>query len=179
MKNIKMIVGLGNSMKKFAKTRHNAGHWYVNNLAKFFNISLKKKKEGEIGTILINKLKIKLFKPNSFMNLSGRPIFYIASFFKITLNNILVVHDDLDLIPGIVKLKKGYGHNGHNGLKSIINIFNQKNNKNNYYFFRIRIGIGRPASSETVSNFVLSIPSCQEKLLIYNSIKKNIQLTYT
>ncbi|CAL4042651.1 Peptidyl-tRNA hydrolase [Buchnera aphidicola (Anoecia corni)] len=178
MKNIKMIVGLGNSTKKFEKTRHNAGHWYINNLAKFFNISLKKKKEGEIGTILINNLKIKLFKPNSFMNLSGIPIFYIASFYKIKLNNILVVHDELDLIPGIVQFKKGYGHNGHNGLKSIINNFNQKNTAQ-HYFFRIRIGIGRPASSTTISNFVLSIPSSQEKLLINNSIKNNIKSTYT
>nr|WP_187305770.1 aminoacyl-tRNA hydrolase [Buchnera aphidicola] len=173
-----MIVGLGNSTKKFEKTRHNAGHWYINKLAQFFNISLKKKKEGEIGTIIINKLKIKLFKPNSFMNLSGKLIFYIASFYKIKLNNILVVHDDLDLIPGIIKLKKGYGHNGHNGIKSIINNFNQENNTE-YWFFRIRIGIGRPTNSITVSDFVLSIPSYEERLLINNSIKKNIKLTYT
>lgn len=112
------------------------------------------------------------------MNLSGKPIFYIASFYKIKLNNILVVHDDLDLIPGIIKLKKGYGHNGHNGLKSIINYFDQEN-KTEHYFFRIRIGIGRPNNSATISNFVLSIPPCQEKTLINDSIKKNIKLIYT
>lgn len=106
------------------------------------------------------------------MNINGQSVFKMASFYNINLNEILIVHDDLELEPGSVKLKYSYGHNGHNGLRNITNIFNQ-----NINFYRFRIGIGRPMEKDQISSFVLSVPSDKEKILIQKSIQESINKT--
>ncbi|WP_367682795.1 aminoacyl-tRNA hydrolase [Buchnera aphidicola] len=170
-----MIVGLSNPKNKYHKTRHNVGSWYIYSLAKYFSAYLKEEKKffGFITFININSNKIRLFVPNIFMNINGEVIYKVASFYRIYLNEILVVHDDLDLEVGKSKLKYSYGHGGHNGLKSIINNFNKKIN-----FYRFRIGIGRPKNKNEISSFVLSSPISEEKNLIKISIQHAIKKTH-
>jgi len=112
------------------------------------------------------------------MNNSGKTILSLSSFFKMQLNNILVIHDELDLPNGIIETKYGKGHNGHNGLRSIIENFKKKNKKR-IRFFRIRIGIGRPKKYQSISNFVLSIPKEKELLVIEHSISNYIKILST
>lgn len=172
---IKMIVGLSNPKKKYHNTRHNIGSWYIYSLAKYFNVLLKEEKKffGFVASIKTYSNDIHLFIPNIFMNINGGAIYKIASFYNIDLNEILVAHDDLDLVSGTSKLKYSYGHSGHNGLRSIITHFSKK--KINFY--RLRIGIGRPNNKKEISSFVLSRPFNEEIYLINISIQNAIQNT--
>ncbi|QJC38034.1 aminoacyl-tRNA hydrolase [Enterobacteriaceae endosymbiont of Donacia marginata] len=172
MNNIKMIVGLGNNLNnKFIKTRHNMGSNYIINLSNKFNIQFKKiKKLNEnIGYLNILNKKIILLIPNSLMNNSGKSIFIVSSFYKILLKNILVIHDELDYLPGIIKFKYGGGSGGHNGINNIIKIFNDK------LFYRLRIGIGHPGCKDQVNNFVLTPPTLTEQKNINLTIKNSIK----
>lgn len=171
MNKIKMIAGLGNPFKKYNNTRHNVGIWYLTLLSKFFNTNFIDSKyfSGYISKIFFIQKKIILFIPNIFMNLNGLSIFKISNFYKIRLNEILIVHDELDLPPGILKVKYGYGSNGHKGLKNVIEIFKKK-----IYYTRLSIGIGRPEKSQDISNFVLSKPTSYEKKKILQAINQSI-----
>ncbi|ABJ90599.1 aminoacyl-tRNA hydrolase [Buchnera aphidicola] len=174
MNKIKMIVGLGNSVYKYNQTRHNVGFWYINMLSSFYKTSLKFKKKfsGYVSSFFLNNNKIFLLKPDLFMNLNGYSVFALSSFYKIKLSEILVVRDELDLSPGILKVKYGIGHNGHNGVKSIINTFEKKKP-----FIQLCIGIGRPEFKKNVSNFVLECPSKIDTINIKKAILKFIFLT--
>ena len=166
-----MMVGLANPINTYDKTRHNIGSRCIQMFAKHYHQSLKEEKKffGYTGLICINNKKIRLFIPNTFMNISGKSIFSISSYYGISLNEILVVHDELDLLPGVVKFKHSLGHNGHNGLRNIINVFNK-----NKSFPRIAIGIGRPMKKIEVAYFVLSSPTREEDILINQAIYKII-----
>ncbi|WP_187312798.1 aminoacyl-tRNA hydrolase [Buchnera aphidicola] len=170
-----MIVGLSNPKKKYHNTRHNIGSWYIYALSKHLNKLLREEKKffGFTTSINIYSNNIRLFVPNIFMNINGSAVYQIAKFYNIHLNEILVVHDDLDLESGKLKLKYSYGHSGHNGLRSIINNFNNKTN-----FYRFRIGIGRPKDKKEISSFVLSEPIAKEIDLINISIQNAIKETY-
>ncbi|AEO08001.1 aminoacyl-tRNA hydrolase [Buchnera aphidicola] len=174
-----MIVGLANPKKEYDNTRHNVGSWYIYALAKYYSQHFKKEDKffGFTSFCKIESYYIRLFIPNIFMNINGQAIFKIASFYNFNLNEILIVHDDLELPPGTLKFKYSYGHNGHNGLRNIINIFNKKIN-----FSRFRIGIGRPEEKKKVASFVLSMPTEEEKILIQksilNAIEKKILINY-
>jgi len=170
LKNIKLIVGLCNPSFKYAQTRHNIGSWFVKKLAKKYNITFKKKFLGDVGNLLVNNNKIRLFIPNTFMNLSGEAVYWISNFYNFNLSNILIVHDELELIPGQIKFKISTGHGGHNGIRSILKKFNL-----NCKFYKISIGIGRPKCKKDVSYFVLSKPDKLDKLLIVNSIDNTIR----
>lgn len=160
---IKLFVGLGNPGDKYAPTRHNAGFWWVDNIAsspmtvdtKFFG-STSKLAGGEW-----------LLKPNTFMNASGRSVAAICNFYKIQPHNILVIHDELDLPPGTIKLKKGGGHGGHNGLKDISAALGTPD------FWRLRIGIGHPGEKSEVANFVLNAPTKAEFQQISETINQS------
>ncbi|QJC35586.1 aminoacyl-tRNA hydrolase [Enterobacteriaceae endosymbiont of Donacia sparganii] len=172
MNNIKIIAGLGNNKNnKFIGTRHNIGADYVIQLSQEFNGKLKKIKNlnGYITNISIFNQNIILLIPNSFMNDSGKIIFIVSNFYKISLKNILIIHDELDFLPGIIKFKYGGGSGGHNGINSIIKIFNNK------LFYRLRIGIGHPKNKIEVNNFVLSFPTKIEQKNINFAIKSSIQ----
>ncbi|QIE02277.1 aminoacyl-tRNA hydrolase [Buchnera aphidicola] len=167
-----MIVGLSNPKKQYHNTRHNVGSWYIYSLAKYYSQNLKKE-DKFFGFTSVGKIKsyyIRLLIPNIFMNINGHSIFKMASFYNLHLNEILIVHDDLELAPGTIKFKYSYGHNGHNGLRNIINTFNKKIN-----FARFRIGIGRPKDRKKVAEFVLSKPIREEIILIQQSIENAIK----
>lgn len=174
MKTIKLIVGLANPGLEYAETRHNAGAWYVDKLAERFNQSLKNEPKffGYTSRININGQDIRLLVPTTFMNLSGKAVQSMATFYQINADEILVAHDELDLNPGIVKLKLGGGHGGHNGLKDIINKLG-----NNANFYRLRIGIGHPGDKSKVVGFVLNKPSKPEQELIDRIINESVQCT--
>lgn len=163
---VALIVGLGNPGPQYEETRHNAGFWFVEQVARQQGeqFRLENKFHGEIAKVVIGANQVWLLKPNTFMNRSGLSVAALARFYKIPLENILVVHDELDLDPGIARLKKGGGHGGHNGLRDIVAQMGGKD------FMRLRIGIGHPGNSKQVSNFVLSRASADEQRAIDESI---------
>ncbi len=164
---IQLIVGLGNPGPEYTNTRHNAGTWFVEQLAQQFNITLRPEKKysglygkGEIGGHLVH-----LLIPTTFMNRSGKAVAPLANFFRIPVNNILVAHDELDMEPGSCKIKLGGGHGGHNGLRDII--ASLANNKD---FYRLRIGIGHPGHKDKVTGHVLGKAPAQERDFIHQTI---------
>ncbi len=152
---IKLIVGLGNPGQQYEKTRHNAGFLFLERLVSNYNSFWTKdvKFQGWVANCPIDSQKIILLKPDTFMNRSGQSVGKIARYYKLAVDEILVVHDELDFVAGMVKLKKGGGHAGHNGLRDIIAHLNSKD------FYRLRIGIGRPSEGKVVADYVLSNPS--------------------
>jgi len=171
---IKLLVGLANPGPEYAQTRHNAGQWYLNQLASQENIQLKAEAKffGLTGRIQFAGNDIRLLVPTTFMNLSGKSVAAMANFYRIKPEEILVAHDELDLSPGIAKFKLGGGHGGHNGLRDIISQLG--NNKN---FHRLRIGIGHPGDKNRVSGFVLGKAPRAEQDLIDQSIDEAARCT--
>ena len=165
MRKIKLFVGLGNPGENYKKTRHNAGFWWIDFIAKNHRLTLKKSSKF-IGsfTKYTEKSDYYFLKPSTFMNDSGLSILSLSKYYKIEPEEILVVHDELDIEPGKIKLKLGGGHGGHNGLKSIISSL-QSNN-----FWRLRIGIGHPGDKSLVTNFVLKAPIKHDMESIEGSI---------
>lgn len=165
--NIKLIVGLGNPGAEYSTTRHNVGAWVVNQLAQAENIRLnpEKKFHGMAGRGFIKSQECWLLLPTTFMNLSGQAVSALAGFYKILPSEILVVHDDLDLPPGVAKFKAGGGHGGQNGLRDIISKLG-----NNQGFHRLRIGIGHPGDKSKVTAHVLGKPSPNDLKLINAAI---------
>ncbi|MFT7008935.1 MAG: PTH1 family peptidyl-tRNA hydrolase [Colwellia sp.] len=164
---IKLVAGLGNPGPEYSKTRHNAGVWFVEELAQRNNISLRpeKKYSGLYGKGLIGNELVHLLIPTTFMNLSGQAVAPLANFFRINVDNILIAHDELDMLPGSVKIKQGGGHGGHNGLKDII-----ARMANNRDFYRLRIGIGHPGHRDKVTGHVLGKAPKNEQSLIEQAI---------
>lgn len=152
MSTIQLVVGLGNPGPEYEKTRHNAGEWFVKELADRHNISLRAEKKyfGLYGKGHIDNQPVHLLIPTTFMNRSGQSVAPLANFFRIPVEQMLVAHDELDMDPGICKIKQGGGHGGHNGLRDIIS--RMANNKD---FYRLRIGIGHPGHKDRVTGHVL------------------------
>lgn len=173
--NIKLIVGIGNVENKYTNTRHNFGHKYVQLLAKTKGVILKKNNilHGYIGKLYIQNYITYLLIPNSYINNSGLSVSKCINFYKLSLQEVLIAHDELDLFPGMIRINLGKNNNtGHRGVKDIIN---QLNNRCDFY--RLRIGIGRPEKKNDIINFVLSPPSFYEKEKIDYIIKKTILYT--
>lgn len=160
MSEIKLIVGLGNPGDKYAETRHNAGEWLVERLAHRFNTTLNPENKffGKIARTLVNGKEVRLLVPTTFMNLSGKAVAALSGFYRIKPEEILVIHDELDLPPGSAKLKLGGGHGGHNGLKDIVAKLGNNNN-----FHRLRLGIGHPGHRDLVAGYVLNKPSPSDR----------------
>ena len=163
---LKVIVGLGNPGSKYTETRHNAGFWFIEEVARKYSATFRpdKKFHAEVAKVTIAGKDIWLLKPDTFMNLSGRAVQSLLSFYRITAQQLLVAHDEIDLDPGTVKLKTGGGHGGHNGLRDIINQLGTKD------FHRLRIGVGHPGSKDQVVDFVLHNASRDERALIDHDI---------
>lgn len=168
MSEIKLIVGLGNPGREYEDTRHNAGFWWVDEFARAhqFVFRSEAKFHGQAARGTMQAHEIFLLKPQTFMNVSGRGVGALAQFYKITPDQILVVHDELDLPPGAAKLKLGGGPGGHNGLKDIIAHLGTRD------FWRLRIGIGHPGDRAEVSNYVLNAPRREEMLLIEQAMQR-------
>lgn len=164
---VQLIVGLGNPGQQYEQTRHNAGASLISILSQQYASDLKLEERffGFIARVKVDIQDVRLLIPNTYMNLSGKSIAAFAKFYQISPENILVVHDDIDLAPGISKYKIGGGHGGHNGLKDTIRALG-----NNSNFARLRIGVGHPGESDEVVNFVLKKASQNEQKLINESI---------
>ncbi len=164
---IKLIVGLGNPGQQYDRTRHNAGFWFLDGVITNYAASWSNEGrfEGLVGNVVIAKQKVVLLKPQTFMNLSGRSVGNLSRYFKFEPEEILVVHDELDFEPGTVRLKKGGGHAGHNGLRDIASNLGSKD------FYRLRVGIGRPPGRQSVTDYVLSAPSAQDRQLMLESFE--------
>jgi PTH1 family peptidyl-tRNA hydrolase len=174
MSGLKLIVGLGNPGAEYAATRHNAGQWFVERLAGKYGIRLVNdpKYHGLTGRGSVQGQDLRLLVPTTFMNLSGQSVGALATFFKILPDEILVAHDELDLPPGIVRLKTGGGHGGHNGLRSIIAALANHNE-----FHRLRLGIGHPGNAKDVSGFVLTKAPQKEQELIERALDEAVSLS--
>jgi PTH1 family peptidyl-tRNA hydrolase len=159
---IKLIVGLGNPGPEYEDTRHNAGFWFVDTLARRLKAewSVNKGFFGWVARASAPAGSVHLLKPQTFMNLSGKSVGALARFFKINPEEILVVHDELDIPAGQVKMKLGGGHAGHNGLKDTHSQLGSPN------FWRLRLGIGHPGDRNEVVGYVLRKPPSIERQAI-------------
>ncbi|HEX5129806.1 MAG TPA: aminoacyl-tRNA hydrolase, partial [Usitatibacter sp.] len=157
---MKLIVGLGNPGERYEATRHNAGFWFVERFAAESGVGLRKDAKFQALVGRHEQSGAWLMLPQSHMNLSGRPVQMLASFFKIAPADILVVHDELDFPPGTVRMKQGGGVAGHNGLKDI------SARLATHDYWRLRIGIGHPGDRDAVSNYVLNKPAQEDRAAI-------------
>jgi PTH1 family peptidyl-tRNA hydrolase len=153
--NIRLIVGLGNPGADYVDTRHNAGFWLIDEIAADRGLSFRfeKRFNADECKFRAQDQDVILQKPQTFMNRSGQAVAALARYYKIAPEQILVIHDELDLPPGTNRIKQAGGHGGHNGLRDIVNHLGSRE------FFRIRVGIGHPGDSKQVINYVLHKPS--------------------
>lgn len=168
---IKLFVGLGNPGPDYEATRHNAGFWWIDALARELKVNLVPERSyyGLAGRTSVNGQSVWLLQPQTFMNLSGKSVASLARFFKIQPEEILVVHDELDLPPGQVKLKRGGSHAGYNGLRDIHAQLGSPD------YWRLRIGIGHPGEKSEVANWVLKKPAPDQRTLIEDSIAHSLK----
>ena len=168
---IKLFVGLGNPGPDYEATRHNAGFWWIDALARELKVNLVPERSyyGLAGRTSVNGQSVWLLQPQTFMNLSGKSVASLARFFKIQPEEILVVHDELDLPLGQVKLKRGGSHAGHNGLRDIHAQLGSPD------YWRLRIGIGHPGEKSEVANWVLKKPAPDQRTLIEDSIAHSLK----
>ena len=169
---IKLIVGLRNPGPTYERTRHNAGGWFLESVAKQYDYLFKKDKKllGEIGEIKHNSLRCYALLPSTFMNHSGQSVRALCDFYRIEPSEIIVAHDELDLPVGRVKLKTGGGHGGHNGLRDIIAHLGTTD------FHRLRLGIGHPGHQDLVLDYVLGKPSQFDKAQIMGAIDRAVDI---
>jgi PTH1 family peptidyl-tRNA hydrolase len=156
-----VIVGLGNPGVKYAETRHNAGFWFLDLLAKRLGTAFRtqSKFHAELVKTSLYGQDCILVKPMTFMNHSGQAVRAVVDYFKTSSDRLLIAYDELDLPPGVARLKQGGGHGGHNGLRDIF-----RHNRD-HEFLRLRIGIGHPGHKDAVTGYVLSRPSAEQELL--------------
>lgn len=152
---IELIVGLGNIGPQYADTRHNAGFWFVEELAQRGGGVFRQEARfhGELAQLDVDGRPCRVLKPGTLMNRSGQSVGACARFFKLAPEQLVVVHDELDLPAGVVRLKFGGGHGGHNGLRDLVAHLGTRD------FYRLRIGIGRPPPGQDVVGYVLGRPS--------------------
>ena len=162
-----LIVGLGNPEEEYSSTRHNMGFDTVNKLAKQYDIEINKKKfKGLYGTGIIEGEKVVILKPQTYMNLSGESIKEAIDFYKIEGKNIIIIYDDIDIKPGIIKVRKTGGPGTHNGMKSVIQNIQMKE------FPRVRVGIGMPEHKNDLINYVIGkIPKEEIEILDKSTTK--------
>ncbi|NOZ10344.1 MAG: aminoacyl-tRNA hydrolase [Gammaproteobacteria bacterium] len=163
---ISLIVGLGNPGREHAQTRHNAGYWLLHRLVTDSGATLRSEGKFKAGVAKgqVDDKPVWFVEPHTYMNLSGDAVASFARFYKIPPRQILVMHDDLDLSPGVVRLKQGGGAGGHNGLTDITAKLGSKD------YVRLRIGIGHPGSSKQVSSYVLKKAPAAEQALIDTAV---------
>lgn len=164
---LRLIAGLGNPGSQYDQTRHNAGFWFLDELARRYNgqFTTEKRFAGEVCKLTVGSQAVWLLKPLTFMNRSGLAVRQLADFYRIPVETILVAHDELDISVGAVRLKQGGGHGGHNGLRDCHAHLGAD-------YWRLRIGIGHPGDKNKVVDYVLSRPSAEEEDSIQHAIVK-------
>jgi peptidyl-tRNA hydrolase, PTH1 family len=169
---IRLIAGLGNPGREHEHDRHNAGFWFVTRLARIHGVTLRPEPRyhGLAGKVTLPGHEFWLVLPQTYMNLSGRSVGSLAHFYKMPPEEVLAVHDELDLLPGVAKLKLGGGVAGHNGLKDIRAALGSPG------FWRLRLGIGHPGERDRVADYVLSRPSQADGKAIDEAIDKSLDL---
>lgn len=162
---LSIIAGLGNPEERYAQTLHNAGFWFVDSLARKLGAQFRNEKrfDTEICRARIAGEDIWLMKPQSFMNLSGGPVRAVLDYYRLSTDTLLVAHDEIDLPPGTVRLKKGGGHGGHNGIRDVIGHCGAD-------FMRLRLGVGHPGDKDRVTGYVLQAASRE----VENAVRRNI-----
>ena len=165
-----LLAGLGNPGADYARTRHNAGFWTLQTLADRAGASLRMERRWRCLATRLHEqgLELGLCLPQDFMNRSGGPVRSMAAFYKVPVERILVIHDELDLPPGTARLKWGGGHGGHNGLRDLDRVFGTRD------YWRLRIGIGHPGHKDAVIGYVLGIPTVTEKTRIDAAIARSL-----
>jgi len=160
-----VIAGLGNPEARYANTLHNAGFWVADEIARRAGAEFRYEKrfDAEVGKATICGADVWLVKPMSYMNLSGGPIRAVLDYYRLSAASLLVAHDEIDLDPGVVRLKLGGGHGGHNGLRDIIKHCGED-------FMRLRIGVGHPGDKDKVTGYVLTQPSRSIELLLQRAV---------
>jgi len=168
MSTIRLIAGLGNPGPQYEQTRHNAGAWLIESLARRYQLTLKadRKYFGLTAKLCLPSGDVHLIIPNTFMNRSGQAVQALANYYKIKPEEILVAHDELDFPAGTVRLKESGGHGGHNGLRDIISKLGGTKD-----FYRLRIGIDHPGDKKLVHDYVLGRPSVADRQKIERSIE--------
>ena len=169
---IRLIAGLGNPGREHERDRHNAGFWLVSRLAEMHRVVLRPepRHNGLVARVVLPGVDIWLLQPQTYMNLSGKAVGSLARFYKILPEEVLAVHDELDFLPGVAKLKLGGGVAGHNGLKDISAALGGPG------FWRLRLGVGHPGDRNRVVDYVLSRPSQVESKLIDDAIGKSLEV---
>ena len=164
---IRLLVGLGNPGARYAGTRHNAGFWFVDEIARRHALVPRASARfaGEIADGAIAGHRVRLLKPGTYMNESGRAVAAVANFHRIEASEILVAHDDIDLPAGTVRLKRGGGDGGHRGLRDIIPQLGDRS------FLRLRFGVGHPGERDAVVGHVLHVPATAERDAIAAAIE--------
>jgi PTH1 family peptidyl-tRNA hydrolase len=162
---LKLIVGLGNPGTEYARTRHNAGFQFADELARRYGATFRSepRHRAELARAKIGDAEVWLLKPMSYMNHSGDPVRSVASFYKVPLQTVLVAYDELDFPPGVVRLKQGGGAAGHNGMRDLIAQMGDG-------FWRLRIGIGHPGDRALVLDYVLGRPNAADGQLIREAL---------
>jgi len=163
--NLSVIAGLGNPEDRYADTLHNAGFWVVDELARRCNATFayEKRFDAETCKVSLGGENVWLLKPQSYMNNSGQPVRALLDYFRLPVDELLVVHDEIDLPPGTVRLKVGGGHGGHNGLRDIIRHTSAE-------FMRLRIGVGHPGEKDKVTGYVLKRPDAETRIELERSV---------
>ncbi|UQB42769.1 aminoacyl-tRNA hydrolase [Thiomicrospira microaerophila] len=172
MSSVQLIVGLGNPGEQYEQTRHNAGFWFVEEIARQYQAVFRPEAKffGELAKIQVGQYQAWLLKPATFMNRSGQSIQALAKFYRLAPDQILVAHDELDLPVGVAKLKTGGGHGGHNGLRDTIAALGTPN------FHRLRLGIDHPGDRHQVVNYVLKAPAKIERESIDEAIYQSARV---
>jgi PTH1 family peptidyl-tRNA hydrolase len=167
---IALIAGLGNPGAQYEQTRHNAGFWFVDQVARLKGAQFRpdNKFSGDVCKVNLEGRDVWLLKPTTFMNRSGQAVQKLAAFYKISPEQILVVHDEIDLDPGVAKLKTGGGHGGNNGLRDIIAHMGKE-------FHRLRIGVGHPGHKDQVADYVLHRAGKEDQQAIDEAIDEALR----
>jgi PTH1 family peptidyl-tRNA hydrolase len=168
---LSVIAGLGNPEDRYERTLHNAGFWFVDALAKKYgaDFRVEKRFDAELCRIKIAGGEVWLVKPQSFMNLSGGPVRSVLDYYRLSTDKLLVAHDEIDLPPGTVRLKKGGGHGGHNGIRDVIGHCGAD-------FMRLRLGVGHPGDKDRVTGYVLQQASRQIESDVMRNIDEAMQV---
>jgi PTH1 family peptidyl-tRNA hydrolase len=166
-----LVVGLGNPGPRYDRTRHNAGFWFVDAVAARWGGAFREegRHRAELARVRVDDLDLRLMKPQTFMNRSGQAVCPYVAYFRIPVERVLVVHDDIDLPPGTVRLKRGGGHGGHNGLRSLVSCMDKG-------FWRLRLGVGHPGHRDAVVDYVLSTPRPEEREAIEEAMARALSV---
>ena len=168
---VSIIAGLGNPEERYAQTLHNAGFWIVDEIARRWDARFKYEKrfDADIGKVTIGANEVWLIKPQSYMNLSGGPVRAMLDYYRLPVEQLLVAHDEIDLPPGTVRLKRSGGHGGHNGLRDLI----QHCGKD---FMRLRVGVGHPGQKDQVTGYVLKRAASDVDAVLRQSVDEAVDV---